>query len=123
MIKTNNELPELTQVIVEALQDKKALDISVIDLRSLKSAVADFFVICTGNSAPQVHALYENVDRFVKTKLHEDPIGVEGRENMEWVLLDYYDVVVHIFKPETREFFKLEKLWSDAKITTFENLN
>lgn len=116
MSKTKNKLPELASTVVEALLDKKAIDIVVIDLRKLKSAVADFFVVCTGNSRPQVDALSDNVDRFVKLNLHEDPIGVEGKENMEWVLMDYSDVVVHIFQPEIRKFYRLEDLWSDAEI-------
>jgi ribosome-associated protein len=116
MSKTKNKLPELANTVVEALLDKKAIDIVVIDLRKLKSAVADFFVVCTGNSRPQVDALSDNVDRFVKLNLHEDPIGVEGKENMEWVLMDYSDVVVHIFQPEIRKFYRLEDLWSDAEI-------
>jgi ribosome-associated protein len=116
MSKTKKALPELVDLVVEALLDKKAIDIVVIDLRKLKSAVADYFVVCTGNSKPQVDALSDNVDRFVKLNLHEDPYGIEGKENMEWVLMDYSNVVVHIFQPSVREFYRLENLWSDAEI-------
>jgi ribosome-associated protein len=122
MTKLDNSLPELTQVIVDALQDKKAGDITLIDLRKLPIAVADFFVIATGNSKPQIDALNDNVQRMVKTKLHETPIGEEGKENLEWILLDYADVVVHIFQPATREFYGLEELWSDAQITEIETV-
>lgn len=116
MSKSKKITPELVDIVVDALLDKKAIDIVVIDLRKLKSAVADYFVVCTGNSKPQVDALAENVDRLVKTNLQDDPIGIEGRENMEWVLMDYSDVVVHVFQPSIREFYRLEDLWSDAQI-------
>lgn len=122
MSKSNKELPKLADTVVKALEDKKALDIAVIDLRKLNSAVADFFIVCTGNSKPQVDALADNVDRFVKLGLNEDPIGVEGKENMEWVLLDYSDVVVHIFQPSVRDFYRLEDLWADAEIIYFNNV-
>lgn len=119
-LKTN--FPEQVQVIVDALQDKKAEQLTVIDLRKLESAVADFFILCTGNSKPQVDALADNVYRFTKTHLQETPIGEEGKENMEWVLMDYADVVVHIFQPHIREFYRLEDLWSDAQITSIDSL-
>jgi len=125
MTKTTKVEPELVKAVLDGLLDKKGEDIKLLDMRNLEAAVANYFIICTGNSHPQVDALADSVDEFVKKATHENPIGIEGRENSEWILLDYSDVVVHIFLPETRNFYNLEKLWSDAKIsliTPEENL-
>lgn len=105
----------LSQVIVEGMKEKKARDITVMDLRNIQNAVADFFVICTGNSDTQVDAISESVEKVVNTKTYEYPWQREGRQNKEWVLLDYVNVVAHIFKQESREFYGLEYLWGDAE--------
>jgi len=117
MTKTKVE-SNLVQAVIDGLLEKKGEDIKVLDMRNLEAAVADYFIICTGNSHPQVDALADSVDEFVKKSTGENPLGMEGRENSEWILIDYSDVVVHIFLPETRTFFKLENLWSDANIHT-----
>ncbi len=106
----------LVQAVIDGLLEKKGEDIKVLDMRNLEAAVANYFIICTGNSHPQVDALADSVDEFVKKSTGENPLGIEGRENSEWILIDYSDVVVHIFLPETRTFYKLENLWSDANI-------
>lgn len=117
MTKTTKVESELVKAVLEGLLDKKGEDIKLLDMRDLEASVANYFIICTGNSHPQVDALADNVEEFAKKATKENPIGIEGRENSEWILLDYSDVVVHIFLRETREFYKLEKLWSDAKIS------
>jgi ribosome-associated protein len=108
---------ELSKLVVEGMLDKKATDVVVMDLRKVKGAVADFFVVCTGNSDTQVDAIAESIDKQVYTSAKEDPWHREGRENKEWVLLDYVDVVAHIFRKDKRDFFALEELWGDAEIT------
>jgi ribosome-associated protein len=107
---------KLCDAIVKGMQEKKAIDILVMDLRKVKNAVADFFVVCSGNSDKQLDAIADSVDGEVFKSMKENPWHVEGKSNKEWVLLDYFDVVVHIFKKDNREFFALEKLWGDAEM-------
>jgi ribosome-associated protein len=107
---------KLCDAIVKGMQEKKAADILVMDLRKVKNAVADFFVVCSGNSDKQLDAIADSVDEEVFKSMKENPWHVEGKNNREWVLLDYFDVVVHIFKKDKREFFALEKLWGDAEM-------
>ena len=102
------------------MQEKKANDIVVMDLRKVRNAVADFFVICSGSSDKQLDAIATSIDEEVYKGLKEDPWHSEGKNNKEWVLLDYSNVVAHIFKKDRRTFFSLEKLWGDAEITQIE---
>ena len=111
---------KLSQLVVKGMQEKKALGIVVMDLRKVKNAVADFFVIGSGNSAKQLDAIADSVDEEVYKGLKESPWHTEGKSNKEWMLLDYASVVVHIFKKDIRNFYALEKLWGDAEITEFE---
>ncbi|HRJ31235.1 MAG TPA: ribosome silencing factor [Cyclobacteriaceae bacterium] len=112
---------KLCDAIVKGMQEKKALDIQILDLRKIKNAVADFFVICSGGSDKQLDAIADSVDEQVYKALQENPWHVEGKHNKEWVLLDYFDVVAHIFRNDKREFFALEKLWGDADIIEIED--
>lgn len=111
---------KLCDAIVKGMQEKKAIDILVLDLRKVKNAVADFFVICSGGSDKQLDAISESVEDEVYKAVKENPWHVEGRTNKEWVLMDYFDVVVHIFRKDKREFFALEKLWGDAEFIEIE---
>lgn len=112
---------KLSEVIVKGMQEKKAADIVVMDLRRVKNAVADFFVICSGNSDKQLDAIADSVDDEVYKALKENPWHTEGKNNKEWMLLDYIDVVVHVFRKDKREFYALERLWGDADIVEIEN--
>jgi len=112
---------KLCDAIVKGMQEKKASDILVMDLRKVKNAVADFFVVCSGNSDKQLDAIADSVDEEVFKSMKENPWHVEGKNNKEWVLLDYFDVVVHIFKRDKREFFALEKLWGDAEMVEIKD--
>ena len=112
---------KLVQSIVHGMQEKKAEDIVIIDLREIANSVADYFVICSGNSDPQISAISESVDKEVDEKIGEDPVHTEGKTNKEWILLDYIDVVAHIFKKDSRDFYDLEGLWGDAKIIKIED--
>jgi ribosome-associated protein len=108
---------ELSQLIVKGMQEKKASDIVVMDLRKVKNAVADFFILCSGNSDKQLDAITESIDQEVYKATKENPWHTEGKSNKEWMLLDYINVVAHVFRKDRREFFALEKLWGDAEIT------
>lgn len=104
---------DLTRLAVHALLEKKGTSISVIDMRDV-SGVADYFVICTGGSDVQIKALAAEVQEAIRKKYGERPWHVEGTESLQWVLIDYVDVVVHIMMADAREFYGLERLWGDA---------
>ena len=113
---------QLSEVVVKGMQEMKAEDIVLMDLRSVKNAVADFFVICSGNSDTHIDAIAESVDHEVNKTDGQNPWHREGQSNKIWVLLDYVDVVVHVFNQENREFYALESLWGDAKITSYDEV-
>lgn len=116
MRRKNSPLPsdKLSEIIVRGMQEKKATDILVMNLKNVQNAVADYFVICSANSDTQVEAIYDSVEKTVKDKAAELPWHQEGLKNLEWVLVDYISVVVHIFKRDRRSFYGLENLWGDA---------
>ena len=114
----NSEM--LSDVIVKGMQEKKASDIVILDLRKLNNAIADFFVICSGNSDKQLDAIADSVDEEVYKALKENPWHIEGKNNKEWMLLDYINVVAHIFRKDRREFYALERLWGDAGVTEID---
>ena len=109
----------LSAIAVEALQEKKGVDILRMDLRDADGSVTDFFVLCTGTSDRHVQALADSVLEFMKEN-GERPHNKEGMDKGEWILLDYVNIVVHIFQKETREFYRLENLWGDAKMERVE---
>ena len=119
----DDDSKSLCDAIVEGMQENKANDIVVLDLTEIDNAVADYFVICSGDSSTQVDGISSSVMRHTRKELKEKPWSVEGKNNSEWVLMDYVSVVAHIFYRETREFYDLEDLWSDAKRTDIPNLN
>jgi ribosome-associated protein len=114
--KSADSQTSLADIVVAGMQEVKAHNIVVMDLRKVHNAFTDFFVICTGNSDTQIDAIADSVEKFVYDAVAEDPAHKEGKTNREWILLDYVDVVVNIFKKEKREFYKLEALWGDAEI-------
>jgi len=107
--------------VVEGLQEIKGQNITVLDLREIENAVTDFFIIAEGNSNTQVNSLADSVHKVVRENVGDKPWHIEGRDNSEWVLMDYVTVVVHIFQTGIREFYDLESLWGDAEVTTIEN--
>ncbi len=120
--KIQQDTEELNPLIIDAIQDIKGKNIVSLDLRNLAEAPADFFIICEGDSTTQVSALAGNVIKRVKDELGVIPGNREGMINAKWVLVDYFNTVVHIFYPETRQFYDLEDLWNDAEITEYANL-
>ena len=105
---------KLIKTIINAIQEKKGENIISLDLRKVNEAVADFFIICEASNQPQVRAIADYVEMEMKEKCDESPYRHEGMKNLQWVLIDYVNVVVHIMLPETRKFYKLEEMWSDA---------
>jgi ribosome-associated protein len=108
---------QLVDTITKGIQDKKGSNIVIADLTNISGAIADYFVICQGNSPSQVEAITESVGEKVRESLGEKPLNVVGLENDFWVAMDYCDVLVHVFSPDARSFYGLENLWEDAKIT------
>ena len=109
-----NKNSKLFKTIIRAIQEKKGENIVSLDLRNIPEAVADFFIICEANNQPQIRAITEYVEEQVKKVCGEHPYHHEGKQNLQWVLIDYVNVVVHIMLPESRKFYKLEEMWSDA---------
>lgn len=114
--KRKHEADVLTELVVHGMQEKKAAEIAVIDLRKLSNAVADYFIICSASSDTQLDAIARSVEDEVHKITGQWPWQSEGRTNREWVLLDYVDVVVHVFLRDKRTFYALEELWGDAPI-------
>ncbi|MCE3295160.1 MAG: iojap-like protein [Crocinitomicaceae bacterium] len=125
MYKVKKEIDSeiLCKAIVEGMQENKAKDIVVLDLRNIHSAVTDFFIICSGESSTQVDGISNSVMRFTRKELKEKPWHQEGKQNSEWILLDYVNVVAHIFYKDARGFYDLEDLWADAERTDIPNLD
>lgn len=107
--------------IIKGIEDVKGNDIDILDLRELENTVCDYFVICNGTSNTQVNAIVNSIQKSVSKELKEKPWHVEGTENGEWVLMDYVHIVVHVFQKHIREYYNIESLWGDAKITSIEN--
>jgi len=118
--KKDPDLAPLVSIINEALLEKKAEHVRVLDVRKL-TTLTDYFIVCQGGSDTQIRALANNVTEKIKEQTGEHVWRKEGLENKKWVVLDYVDVVVHIFNEETRNFYALEKMWNDAEITVIQD--
>ena len=114
--KATDTSAQLADIIIEAIKEKKGSEIVLLNLKNVPNAVCDYFIVCSGDSSTQVSAIANSIDVEVKKNLNEDAWHKEGFQNSEWVLLDYVTVVVHVFQPEARNFYRIEKLWSDAEI-------
>lgn len=117
------ECEMLAEIAIHGMQEKKAKNIVSLDLRDLPHAVTDFFVICHGDSNTHVGAIADTVEEEIRKATGEKPWHREGFENAEWILLDYVNVVVHVFQKPQRDFFRLESLWGDAKIEKVESID
>ncbi len=115
-----NRNSKLFKTIIRAIQEKKGENVISLDLRKIPEAVSDFFIICEAGSTTQVKAIADHVEYLVKEECGEGPYRHEGMSALQWVLVDYVNVVVHIFQPETRKFYRLEEMWSDANSADHE---
>ena len=113
---------ELISVIIKGIDDVKGDDIQLLDLREIENTVCDYFIICSGTSNTQVNAITGSIQKLVSKELKDKPWHVEGQNNSEWILMDYVNVVVHVFQKHIREFYDIESLWGDAKITEINPL-
>ena len=114
---------KLVDAIVKGIQEKKGQDITIADLRALDGSIANYFVICQGNSPSQVEAIADSVSETARIEAGEKPIHVQGLPQAYWVAMDYGTVMVHIFLPEAREHYDLENLWDDAELTQVADLD
>ncbi|MFD2565204.1 ribosome silencing factor [Aquimarina rubra] len=120
MTKKEIGTDQLITQIIKGIEEVKGNDISILDLREIENTVCNYFVICNGTSNTQVNAIVNSIQKTVSKSLKDKPWHVEGSENAEWVLIDYVNVVVHVFQKHIREFYDIEGLWGDAKTTTIE---
>ncbi|XLS28292.1 ribosome silencing factor [Flavobacteriaceae bacterium M23B6Z8] len=109
---------QLISLILKGIEEVKGKDISILDLRAIENTVCDYFIICNGTSNTQVNAIVNSIQKTVSKEIKDKPWHVEGESNGEWVLLDYVNVVVHVFQKHIREFYDIEGLWGDAKVTS-----
>lgn len=120
MAKNNHNADQLITAILGGIEDVKGKDIKILDLRELENTVCDYFIVCEGTSNTQVNAIVNSVQKKVSKELKDHPWHVEGSDNAEWVLMDYVNVVVHVFQKHIRQYYDIESLWGDAKTTVIE---
>jgi ribosome-associated protein len=112
---------ELIALIIQGIDEVKGHNINLLDLREIENTVCDYFIVCNGTSNTHVNAIVGSIQKTVSKSIQDKPWHVEGEDNAEWVLMDYVNVVVHIFQKQVREFYDIEGLWGDAKFTTIES--
>jgi ribosome-associated protein len=122
MAKKSKMADALAEVIIKGMQEKKAKNIVKIDLSHVNEAAADFFVVCHGDSDRQVKAIADSVEEETLKAVKQKPSGREGQSENRWVLLDYVDVVVHVFQKDVRGFYEIEDLWHDGKFTNYDDV-
>ncbi len=116
MTKTHDETDILLEHIINAINNIKGEEIITLDLRKIESAICKYFVICTGTSNTHVNSIEQNIKKSIRKEIGEKCLSTEGSDVGEWVLIDYSDIVIHIFQNKFREFYNLEELWGDAKL-------
>lgn len=120
MAKQKISADQLISTIISGIEDVKGKDINILDLREIENTVCDYFIVCEGTSNTQVNAIVNSIQKKVSKELKDKPWHTEGLENSEWVLMDYVNIVVHVFQKHIREYYDIESLWGDAKTTVIE---
>ena len=120
MSKQQPNIDALIATVIEGIEDVKGKEINILDLREIENTVCDYFVICEGTSNTQVNAIVNSIQKKVSKTLKDKPWHIEGEDNAEWILMDYVNVVVHVFQKHIREYYDIESLWGDAKVTVIE---
>lgn len=123
MVKKKSNADELISKIIAGVDDVKGIDLSLLDLRDIENTVCSYFIVCSGSSNTHVNAIVRSVQKTVSKELREKPLHTEGLENSEWVLIDYVNIVVHVFQKHIREYYNIEELWGDAKSTQIVSNN
>jgi ribosome-associated protein len=117
MTKKQVSTDDLISVIIQGIEEVKGENIKLLDLRDIENTVCDYFIICSGNSNTQVKAISGSIQKTVSKQVKDKPWHIEGENNAEWILMDYVHVAVHVFQKKIRDFYDIESLWGDAKIT------
>jgi ribosome-associated protein len=117
MIKKQVSSDDLISVIIQGIEEVKGENIQLLDLRDIENTVCDYFIICSGGSNTQVKAIAGSVQKLVSKQVKDKPWHIEGENNAEWILMDYVNVAVHVFQKQIRDYYDIESLWGDAKIT------
>lgn len=120
MTKDKVSTDTLIATILKGIEEVKGNDIDILDLREIENTVCDYFIICNGTSNTQVNSIVGSIQKTVSKEIKDKPWHIEGTENAEWILMDYVNVVVHVFQKHIREFYDIEGLWGDAKITSIQ---
>ncbi|MCA0154068.1 ribosome silencing factor [Winogradskyella vincentii] len=120
MTKEKPSADQLITTIISGIEEVKGKEITILDLREIENTVCDYFIVCEGTSNTQVNAIVNSIQKQVSKTLKDKPWHVEGEDNAEWVLMDYVNVVVHVFQKQVREYYDIESLWGDAKTTQIE---
>ncbi len=120
MAKNNSTADQLIASILSGIEDVKGKEINILDLREIENTVCDYFIVCEGTSNTQVNAIVNSIQKKVSKELKDKPWHIEGNDNAEWVLMDYVNVVVHVFQKHIREYYDIESLWGDAITTQIE---
>ena len=121
MARKQSNADELITTILAGIEDVKGKNINILDLRDIENTVCDYFIICEGTSNTQVNAIVNSIQKKVSKEIKDKPWHIEGMDNAEWVLMDYVNVVVHVFQKHIREYYDIESLWGDAKTTLIES--
>ena len=121
MQESKTSADELIALIIQGVDEVKGQNVNLLDLREIESTVCDYFIVCNGTSNTHVNAIVGSIQKTVSKAIQDKPWHVEGEDNAEWVLMDYVNVVVHVFQKQVREFYDIEGLWGDAKFTTIES--
>ncbi len=121
MQKGKASTDELIALILQGIEEVKGQQINLLDLRAIENTVCDYFIICNGTSNTHVNAIVGSIQKTVSKAIKDKPWHIEGQDNAEWVLMDYVNVVVHIFQKHIRDYYDIEGLWGDAKVTEFES--
>lgn len=121
MTKQKKEAEMLSKIAVEAIRSKKGRQVTLIDFDGVEGSLFEYYLLCTANSPSHVDALADEIEKQVKELTGISPRRVEGLQNCQWVLLDYFDVIIHVFLAETREFYNMEAMWKDVKQIHFED--
>ncbi|MBO6879720.1 MULTISPECIES: ribosome silencing factor [Winogradskyella] len=120
MTKEKTSADQLITTIIGGIEEVKGKEITILDLRDIENTVCDYFIVCEGTSNTQVNAIVNSIQKQVSKTLKDKPWHIEGTDNAEWVLMDYVNVVVHVFQKHIREYYDIESLWGDAKMTQIE---
>ena len=121
MSERKSSTNELIALIIQGVDEVKGQNVNLLDLREIENTVCDYFIVCNGTSNTHVNAIVGSIQKTVSKAIQDKPWHVEGEDNAEWVLMDYVNVVVHVFQKQVREFYDIEGLWGDAKFTTIES--